>query len=93
MLLEFHPSATEEAEAATDWYAQRSLVAARVFVSELIHAVDEVAEDLEGWPLSSRFPANRSRIKLPKNINVHVCHRNLGYPPGEEAGLAWRMER
>ena len=44
-ILEIHPAATEEADAATDWYAQRRFVAARAFVSELILAVDQVAED------------------------------------------------
>ena len=37
--IEFHPDASDEAEAAENWYAERSLFASRSFVSELIHAV------------------------------------------------------
>jgi len=50
-IVEFHPDALEEAEAARDWYAKRSLVASRAFVSELIRAVEQVIEDPEMWPL------------------------------------------
>ena len=37
--IEFHPDASDEAEAANNWYAERSLLASRSFVSELIHAL------------------------------------------------------
>ena len=62
-ILEIHPAATEEADAATDWYARRSLFAARAFVSELIHAVDQVAEEPERWPF---FEDDTRRYVFPK---------------------------
>ena len=62
-ILEIHPAATEEADAATDWYARRSLFAARAFVSELIHAVDQVAEEPERWPF---FEDDTRAVRLSK---------------------------
>ena len=49
-IVEFHPAAAEEAEVAREWYADRSLVAARAFLTELTHAVEQVAEVPERWP-------------------------------------------
>ena len=63
MVIEFHPAAAEDASNATDWYAQRSLIAARAFVSELIHAVDRVAEAPERWPF---FEDDTRRYIFPK---------------------------
>ena len=48
--IEFHPSALMEAEAAKEWYTERSLVASRSFIAELIHAVDQVEESPDMWP-------------------------------------------
>ena len=48
--VEFHPAAMEESEAAREWYAERSLIAAKAFVSELNHAVDRITETPERWP-------------------------------------------
>ena len=42
--VKFHPAAAEEAAAAYEWYAQRSLIAARGFREELRHAVEAVAK-------------------------------------------------
>jgi len=49
-IVEFHPEALEEAAAARDWYAERSAVASRAFVSELTNAVEQVVETPEMWP-------------------------------------------
>jgi toxin ParE1/3/4 len=49
--IEFHPEALEEAEAARGWYSERSLVASRAFVSEMIHSVETVSQDPEMWPV------------------------------------------
>lgn len=46
----FHPAAAGEAEAAFDWYAERSLAAAHGFRDELRHAVEAVALAPERWP-------------------------------------------
>ena len=48
--VEFHPAAMEESEAAREWYAERSLIAAKAFVSELNHAVVRITETPERWP-------------------------------------------
>ena len=48
--VKFHPAAAEEAAAAYEWYAQRSLVAARGFREELRHAVEAVAKAPDRWP-------------------------------------------
>jgi len=48
--IDFHPEALQEAEAARDWYAERSPVAARAFVIELTHAIEQVGESPEMWP-------------------------------------------
>ena len=91
MLLEFHPAATKEADAATDWYAERSLVVARAFVSELIRAVDKVMEDPERWPLFEndtrryvfpQFPFSRIyRTRHDKIQIIAIAHskRQPGY--------------
>ena len=49
-MIGFHPEALQEAEAARDWYAERSPVASRAFVIELTHAVEQAAESPEMWP-------------------------------------------
>jgi plasmid stabilization system protein ParE len=59
----FHPAAVREAIAAYDWYAARSLAAARGFREELTHALDAVTEDPERWP---RYGANARRYLFPR---------------------------
>ena len=44
-----HPSALEETEAATDWYAKRSGKAAEAFLNELDRAIDRIAKHPEGY--------------------------------------------
>ena len=46
----FHPSAAAEAEAAFNWYHERSLIAARAFILELNQAVEKVSAAPESWP-------------------------------------------
>jgi plasmid stabilization system protein ParE len=45
-----HPAALEEAEAATDWYAQRSNRAAERFLDELDSAVDHILRNPGRYP-------------------------------------------
>jgi plasmid stabilization system protein ParE len=47
--IRFHPAAVEEAEAALDWYAERSPRAAARFVTELERVIEEVAGAPERW--------------------------------------------
>lgn len=90
-IIEFHPAALEEAEAARDWYAQRSSVVAGAFIRELLYAVEQVAATPERWPhftpdtrryLFPRFPFSLINRLAPENILiVAVAHtkRKPGY--------------
>lgn len=51
LVLEFHPEAEEDARNAREWYAERSPVAARAFLAELIGVAERVAE------MPARYPA------------------------------------
>jgi len=46
----FHPDAIGDAHAAREWYALRNEVAASAFLSELDHAVAEIAASPRRWP-------------------------------------------
>ena len=48
--VELHPDALAEARAARLWYAQRSPSAALRFLSELDHAIEQVALHATRWP-------------------------------------------
>ncbi|MGB5440544.1 MAG: type II toxin-antitoxin system RelE/ParE family toxin [Gammaproteobacteria bacterium] len=48
--IRFSPEALAEAEAAQQWYVERSLPAGKAFLEELTHAVERVSESPEQWP-------------------------------------------
>ena len=48
--ISFHPAAAAEVEAAVQWYAERSPVAARAFAAEVNVCVERVGEAPERWP-------------------------------------------
>ena len=48
--LRIHPAALEEAEAAVDWYAQRSGRVAGMFLDELDRAIDRIGQNPEHYP-------------------------------------------
>jgi plasmid stabilization system protein ParE len=50
-IVEFHPDALQETEAAKNWYAERSLIASAAFISELNRAVNKITETPEMWPI------------------------------------------
>jgi plasmid stabilization system protein ParE len=60
---EFHPDASEEADEARKWYAERSSVAALSFVDELNFAVERVAESPEAWP---QYESGTRRYVFPR---------------------------
>lgn len=62
-VLEFHPEAQEEARGAREWYAERSLIAARAFLSEFISSVETVYENPERWP---QYLAGTRRYFFPQ---------------------------
>jgi len=45
-----HPAALEEAEAATDWYRERSRRAAERFLNELGRAIEQISGHPEQYP-------------------------------------------
>lgn len=61
--LRFHSHALQETEAARDWYAQRSKLAARAFVTELTRAIQRVKESPNRWP---RYGRRARRYILPR---------------------------
>jgi plasmid stabilization system protein ParE len=48
--ISLHPAAVAEVEAAVQWYAERSPVAARAFAAEVNACVERVGEAPERWP-------------------------------------------
>lgn len=63
MKIEFHPGAEADANAAWQWYAERSPVAARAFSTELIASVERIAQSPEAWP---PYLAGTRRYFFPK---------------------------
>jgi len=86
-----HPAALEEAEAATDWYRQRSVRAAEMFADELDRAVNRIADHPAQFPESAlgirravlqRFPyvvVFRTSGSGTEIIAVAHGHRRPGY--------------
>ncbi len=50
MRVEFHPDAEQDIANAQQWYAERSAIAARAFLTELMASVDTVAQSPARWP-------------------------------------------
>lgn len=65
--IDFHPAALEEAEAARDWYAERSPAVAGACIRELFHAAEHVAAAPERWP---RFTQDTRGYLFPKFLSV-----------------------
>jgi plasmid stabilization system protein ParE len=61
--VEFHPEAAAELERAYDWYAERSIVAARAFLAEIVVSVDDLAVSHGTWP---HYRAKYRRRVLPR---------------------------
>ena len=76
-MVEFHPDALEEAEAARNWYAERSLVASRSFVSELVHAVHQVVESPEMWPSCGVGTRRYVFPRFPFSLVYRVLERKI----------------
>jgi plasmid stabilization system protein ParE len=47
----FHPDAIAEGQAAYEWYRDRNPSAANAFVAELDHAIRQIQDNFEGWPM------------------------------------------
>lgn len=51
-VVRFHPDADEELREATEWYLDRSVVAAEGFVREIDHAIERITEAPQRYPLT-----------------------------------------
>jgi plasmid stabilization system protein ParE len=60
--ISFHPAAVAEVDAAVQWYAERSPVAARAFAAEVNACVERAREAPERWP---RYVHGTRRYLLP----------------------------
>ena len=70
--VEFHPEAQAELENASNWYRERSDLAARAFINEVVHALKRIAESPESWPQTR---ANERRFlfrRFPYSIIYRV---------------------
>ena len=86
-----HPAALEEAEAATDWYSQRSRRAAERFLDELDSAVDHILQSPSRYPayqhdtrrmVLRRFPFTIVFREITARLEtIAIAHgrRNPGY--------------
>jgi toxin ParE1/3/4 len=90
----FHPEASEEFEAAEDWYFLRSADASTEFVSEVEAAIEAIAEAPSRWPkhlhgtrrfVLQRFPFSVIYLDDPEIVTfIAVAHakRKPGYWKG-----------
>jgi len=89
--IDVHPEAAAEAQAAAQWYRERSALAADAFLAELDHAVDRIAVNPEMYPhyvrgtrryLLQRFPFYLVYREVPGRLElVAIAHgrRRPGY--------------
>ena len=84
--MRWHPEAILDAEAAREWYSERSPFAARGFLLALDQAVQSVNEAPERWPerphgcrqyvFPSRYPFTLVYRLVPTVEIVAVAHQN-----------------
>ncbi len=89
--VQVHPEALAEAEAAWEWYDERSSAAAEAFMKELDHAIEQIAEFPRRWPsydhgtrrfVLGRFPFSvvyRASKKLVEIVAIAHGRRRPGY--------------
>jgi plasmid stabilization system protein ParE len=75
--VEIHPEALAEAEAALDWYAERSSHAPVMFMEELDKAIESIVDAPKRWPIFDddcrRFPL----FRFPYFIVYHEKSESL----------------
>jgi plasmid stabilization system protein ParE len=67
------PAAEEEIEEAFHWYFERSLFAADAFRTEVIAAIDSLAEDPLRWPADSEAVRYYIVRRFPYTIHYEVA--------------------
>jgi plasmid stabilization system protein ParE len=74
LALEFHPAASDEAETAHDWYAERSAIAAARFLAEL----DVAVAHIQAQPESGAPYLHRTRCHLLRRFPYLIVYRLKG---------------
>jgi plasmid stabilization system protein ParE len=69
--IEFHPEARLDLESARSWYRERSKLAARAFITEVLRALRSIAISPDAWP---RTRANERRFVL-KRFPYSIIYR------------------
>jgi plasmid stabilization system protein ParE len=89
--VDVHPEAVAEAQAAAQWYRERSALAAHAFLAELDRAIKKISEDPAIWPrcvggtqrfLLKRFPFSVVYRQVSNRVEVvAIAHgrRKPGY--------------
>ncbi len=75
--MRIHPAALEEAEAAVDWYAQRSPRAAERFLDELDRAIDQIAENPRQYSLHDFATRRMVLLRFPFVIVFREAAANV----------------
>jgi len=71
LVLEFHPAASDQAETAHDWYAERSTIAAARFLEEL----DVAVADIQARPDCGAPYLHHTRCYLLRRFPYLVVYR------------------
>ncbi|HEY5868494.1 MAG TPA: hypothetical protein VI542_23530 [Candidatus Tectomicrobia bacterium] len=87
--ISFHPAAVAEVEAAVQWYAERSPVAARAFAVEVNACVERVGEAPERWP---RYVHGTRRYLFP-HFPKKVVAGDPSLQWGEESNVALQTQQ
>ncbi len=82
--IKFHPSAASEVDAAAQWYAERSPVAARAFVAEVNACVERVQEAPHRWP---RYVHDTRRYLFPNSLSV----LSIGFATEQSKSSQWHI--
>jgi plasmid stabilization system protein ParE len=75
--VEFHPLAQDEVTAAEAWYRERSEVAAQAFVLEINHAIEEISEAPERWPVGRRGERRMVFRRFPYSLLYRIRKDNV----------------
>ena len=79
----FHPDAIAEGQAAYEWYRDRNPSAANAFVAELDHAIRQIQDNSEGWPMHM----HGTRKFLFRRFPYQVIYRIIEiHYPGHRCG-------
>lgn len=71
--VEFHPAAEQELFDAEEWYAERSLIAARAFVQEVALVVERALAAPERWPLHLYGTRRIVFPRFPFSLIYRLC--------------------